>query len=117
MDAGSFSDEAEGMTAGANDLAIHPSGRTLYCSHTDDSIAVMRIEEEGRLRLLQRIGCGGVRPRAICLSLDGRLLYAGNNRSEDITVFDIQKEGILTLRPGKAAEGVLPSAMKMMMLA
>ena len=98
-------------STGGNDLVIHPDGKYLYCSNISNSISVMEIAEDGKLRLKQCVYCGGDRPRAICLSPDKRFLLCGNNRSATITLFQVHLDGTLE-QTEKVTEDVLPSAIK-----
>lgn len=98
---------------GAQDLLAHPNGKTLYCTVEggDNLIAVLQIDDKGNLTLRQNVDCGGVMPRGICLSPDGRFLLSGNLISGDITVFLVKEDGTLIFT-GKKYPAVSPSAIR-----
>lgn len=107
--------EGTGITTGSNDILVHPNGKYVYCSNISDLISVMEIGPDGRLTLLQTVACGGVRPRALCLSPDERFLFSGNNRSSTITQFAIAEDGTLA-STGYSVGDVLPSAIRIFAL-
>jgi 6-phosphogluconolactonase len=82
---------APGFPAGKNtaaEVAISPDGNFLYASNRgEDSLVVFSIDEEGKLELVQRIGCGGKTPRQFTLSPDSHWLLCGNQDSATVTVF------------------------------
>jgi len=87
---------------GANttaEIAVHPSGRFLYCSNRGhDSIASFAIDPaDGRLRLLDWTPSGGERPRYFGLDPSGSMLYACNERSHNIVAYRVNPQtGALT---------------------
>ena len=84
-----------------SDIVLSADGGILYLSLRGvDQIAVLRVEENGSLTLLQNISCGGNNPRGLCLSPDGKRLFCANVASGEVTAFEIQKDG--TLLEGKA---------------
>lgn len=98
---------------GAQDIAIHPNGKTLYCTVEggDNLITVFSVDEKGSLKLIQNIDCGGVMPRGVCISPDARFLLCGNNTSGDVTTFMIAEDGTLTAT-GNVFPSVSPSVIK-----
>mgnify|MGYP000370265411 CR=1 FL=1 len=98
---------------GAQDIAVHPDGKTLYCTVEggDNLITVHRIKEDGTLELIQNIDCEGYMPRGICISPDARFLLCGNNAGGDITVFNIEEDGTLKFT-GKIFDSISPSVIK-----
>ena len=76
-----------------------------------DSISVLSLDEAGRPALKQTVHCGGVFPRGITLSPDGRFLLSGNMVSGTITTFRVEADGTLQAT-GKSFEAVSPSAMR-----
>jgi 6-phosphogluconolactonase (cycloisomerase 2 family) len=102
-----------GRPMGAQDILAHPNGKALYCTVEGgyELIVTLRVGEKGLLALAQNVDCGGVMPRGICLSPDGRFLLSGNLTSGDITVFAVAEDG--TLSPtGKKYPAVSPSAIR-----
>lgn len=104
----------DGKPVGAQDILIHPDGRTLYvtlCGLND--IIVMSLDEEGTPHLKQQINSEGNLPRGIWISPDQRYLLSGNMVSGDITTFKIQEDGTLEYT-GNKYEAVSPSAIRML---
>lgn len=102
----------EGKPVGAQDILVHPNGKTLYVTLCGiNSISVLSLDETGSPTLVQTVESGGVLPRGITISPDGRFLLSGNMVSGDITTFEIGEDG--TLQPtGKVFKAVSPSAMR-----
>ena len=51
---------------------------------------MLALDESGeRLELLDTVGCGGDWPRHLTLDPSGSRLYAANERSGDVTWFDV----------------------------
>lgn len=98
---------------GAQDILVHPNGKVVYCTVEggDNLIAVLKVQEDGTLELVQNIDCEGTMPRGICISPDGRFLLSGNLTSGDVTVFRIAEDGLLSYT-GKKYEAVSPSAIR-----
>ena len=85
-----------GFTCQLSDLVIHPDGQVLYSSFRGtDSILVLTIDEDGIPHPGQVISCGGVNPRGLCVSPDGRFLLCANIESGDLARFSIQEDGTL----------------------
>lgn len=102
----------DGKPVGAQDILVHPNGKTLYCTLCGlNLIVVCRIGENGVPRPVQRINSRGNLPRGIALSPDGRFLLSGNMVSGDITTFAVDADGLLT-DTGKTFEAVSPSAVR-----
>ncbi|MGN0968904.1 MAG: lactonase family protein [Oscillospiraceae bacterium] len=102
----------DGKPVGAQDIMVHPDGKTLYCTLCGlNLIVVCRIDENGVPRPVQRVNSRGNLPRGIALSPDGRFLLSGNMVSGDITTFSVDEEGLLT-DTGKTYEAISPSAVR-----
>ncbi len=102
----------EGKPVGAQDIMIHPDGKTLYVSLCGlNLIAVLSVAEDGLVELKQNIPSGGILPRGLAISPDGRCLLSGNMVSGDITTFYIDVDGTL-ISTGKNYKAVSPSAIK-----
>ncbi|MEU9102174.1 lactonase family protein [Streptomyces sp. NPDC048361] len=91
---------------------IHPSevvaghdGRFLWAaSRGHDSLAVLTLDEGAdKPRLVTTVGCGGQGPRELTLDPSGRRLYASNERSGDVTWFDIDTATGIPVRAGSIA--------------
>lgn len=101
---------------GAQDILIHPNGKFVYVSlEVIDYICTLQVRPDGGLELIQNIKSGGIFPRALCISQDGKYLFSGNMHSANITSFTIGKDGLLT-PTGKAFESVAPSAIRIFSL-
>lgn len=102
----------EGKPVGAQDVMIHPNGKTLYCTLCGlNLIVVCRLAENGVPTVVQRLNSRGNLPRGIALSPDGRFLLSGNMVSGDVTTFAVDEDGLLT-DTGKTYPAVSPSAIR-----
>jgi 6-phosphogluconolactonase len=83
-----------GIVDGAGgDLRVHPDGRMLYVSsRVANEVAVVAIGSDGSLALVDRRSTEGDRPRALALDRGGALLLAGNEGSDTIVAFHIDRE-------------------------
>lgn len=101
---------------GAQDILISPDGRYVYTSlEVIDYICVLKVLDNGALQLIQNIKSGGSFPRGLCLSQDGKFLFAGNMQSANIVSFSIDPDGKL-MPTGKKFESVSPSAIRLFSL-
>jgi 6-phosphogluconolactonase (cycloisomerase 2 family) len=81
----------------ASDIVIHPSGKYIYAALRGiNKIAAIEVSSEGDTRLLQNINCQGINPRGLCLSPDLRYLFSLNVQSDNICVFGISENGLLS---------------------
>ena len=88
----------EGMPSEASDLLMSADGRALYLSDRGSNrICVFGLDDKGEPTLRQCVDCGGKNPRGLCFSLDGRFLLAANSDTENIAVFTVRQDGLLTL--------------------
>ncbi|MBQ9263009.1 MAG: beta-propeller fold lactonase family protein [Clostridia bacterium] len=103
-----------GKPVGAQDLLVHPNGKTLYCSlFSLNEIVVCSLDETGVPHPVQHIPNRGVMSRGLALSPDGRYLLSGNMVSGDITLFSVLPDGTLA-DTGRTTEAVSPSAIRML---
>lgn len=96
----------------AAELAISIDGRFLYASNRsgagdktpggpgDDTIATYAVTEEGTLAPIGWTSSGGIRPRFITRSVDGKTLYAANEKTGSI--FEL----LVNASTGALAEGI-----------
>ncbi|MFJ8649192.1 lactonase family protein [Streptomyces sp. NPDC093546] len=72
-------------------IAVARDGRFLWAAvRGDDSIAVLALDEtRERPELVTTVPCGGHWPRDLALDPQGRRLYVANERSGDVTWFDL----------------------------
>jgi 6-phosphogluconolactonase (cycloisomerase 2 family) len=83
----------------ASEIAVHPSGRYLYCSNRGhDSIASFAISADGAsLSPLDWQLSRGKQPRLFALDPSGSILYAANEESDTIVAFQINSQnGVLS---------------------
>ncbi len=101
-----------GKPVGAQDILVHPGGRTLYVTLCGlDCIVTVSLDKKGLPSLRGNIDSEGKLPRGICLTPDGRYLLSGNMLSGDITEFEIEKDGSLRFT-GRRYPAVSPSAIR-----
>ncbi len=88
---------AEERGSGA-ELEVHPSGRFLYASIRGlDSLAVLAIDANGTLKLLERVPTQGKIPRHFAIDPTGSYLFAEHQNSDSVVLFRInQNTGKLT---------------------
>lgn len=101
------------VTVGAEPraLAISPDTAHLYVLNSGaDSVTAFNIDASGGLsRITDTVGhsnpvlVDGTTPAAIAIAPNGKFLYVANTQSQDITVFSIAIDGLLTLVPGSGA--------------
>lgn len=74
------------------DIHIGKSGQYLYGSNRgENSIVTFRIGKEGLLTLAGHSSCGGNWPRNFTIDPSGKFLLSGNQRSDDISIFRIDR--------------------------
>ena len=82
----------DGESSGAC-ARLHPNGKLLFASNRGhDSIAVFRVQEDGRLQPVGITPTGGRIPRDFALTPDGGLLIVGNQESDELVVFKVDAE-------------------------
>jgi 6-phosphogluconolactonase len=76
------------------EIVASPNGRYLYVSNRgqDSIVRFVVAPDSGRLRYAGHVPTGGVRPRFFALGPTAERLYAANQDSDDITVFDVDQE-------------------------
>ncbi|MET8681873.1 lactonase family protein [Streptomyces sp. NPDC004647] len=85
--------EGAGGRTYPSEVVIAPDGRFAWTANRGhDSITVLALDASGdRLRLVGNVPCGGRWPRHLALGPSGRHLYAANERSGDVTWFDVDE--------------------------
>ena len=82
------------------EIEVHPSGKFLYVSNRGDanSIAVFAIDpNKGSLTTMEITPTQGKTPRSFAIDPTGKLLFAANEKSDNIVIFRIDaKTGRLT---------------------
>ena len=73
----------------AAEVVVSPDGNFLYASNRgEDTLVVFAIApEDGALKFVQRIPCGGKTPRHFTFDPTGRWILCGNQDSATVTVF------------------------------
>ncbi len=72
------------------EVAVSPDGRFVYGSNRGhDSLAVFRVEKDGRLTAVGDVPVGGKTPRHFALDPSGRWLLAAHQESGTIAVFRV----------------------------
>jgi len=75
------------------DIHIGKSGEYIYGSNRgENSIVVYKIGDDGMLSLAGHSSCGGDWPRNFIIDPSGNFLLAGNQRSDNISVFRINRK-------------------------
>ncbi|MGW2564102.1 lactonase family protein [Streptomyces sp. NPDC001514] len=89
----------------ASEAAVAHDGRFLWVANRGhDSIAVLRLDTAGeKAELVTTVPCGGHWPRGLALGPTGTRLYAANERSGDVTWFDIDDATGVPRRAGSIA--------------
>ncbi|WP_406306329.1 lactonase family protein [Streptomyces sp. NBC_00885] len=88
-----------------SEVVVSHDGRHLWTANRGhDSIAVLTLDEtRERAELVTTVPCGGHWPRDLALDPTGRRLYAANERSGDVTWFDIDPDTGVPHRAGSLA--------------
>ncbi|MEU3918367.1 lactonase family protein [Streptomyces sp. NPDC029004] len=88
-----------------SEIVVSHDGRHLWTANRGhDSIAVLTLDEtRERAELVTTVPCGGHWPRDLALDPTGRRLYAANERSGDVTWFDIDPDTGVPHRAGSLA--------------
>jgi 6-phosphogluconolactonase len=94
---GTLPDDFRGENTAA-EIVVHPDGRFLYASNRGhDSIALVALDGDGRMKLRSHTASRGKTPRYFALSPDGRWLLATNQASDCVVVFAVNGvDGTLT---------------------
>ncbi|WP_171170549.1 lactonase family protein [Streptomyces sp. I05A-00742] len=84
---------------------ISADGRFLWTANRgDDTLATLALDPSGDgPRLRATVGCGGHWPRHLAAHPDGRLLYAANERSGDVTWFTVDPDTGIPRHAGSIA--------------
>ncbi|MFE3184628.1 lactonase family protein [Streptomyces violascens] len=85
-----------------SEVVVALDGRYAWAANRGhDSIAVLALDATGeKARLVTTVDCGGHWPRDLTLDPSGRRLYAANERSGDVTWFDIDPATGIPTRAG-----------------
>ncbi len=84
------------------DIHLSKDGRFLYGSNRgENTIVTFRIEKDGTLSLAGHTSCGGNWPRNFTLDPSGKFLLVGNQKSDSISVFRLNRKTGLPEEPCK----------------
>lgn len=109
-------EDYEGAVSGA-DIHVSPDGKFLYASNREDlnNIVIYSIDQEtGQLQKIGQSSSGGVHPRNFMIDPTGRYLLVANRNSDNIVVFERNKETGLLSETGTELEISMPVCLKMM---
>ncbi|MFV0391068.1 MAG: lactonase family protein [Paludibacteraceae bacterium] len=84
---------------GAADIHLTPDGKFLYATNRGESntITAFRVNTDGTLKWVKQYPTYGNPPRNIATSPDGKFIFVGNQRTNNITVFQKKICGKLKL--------------------
>jgi 6-phosphogluconolactonase len=96
------------------EIAVHPSGRFLYCSNRGhDSIAVYSIDPvKGTLAPVEIVSSGGKEPRHFEIDPSGNFLLSANQNSNNLAVFRIDQNTGRLSDTGQVLEIQAPVCLK-----
>ena len=78
-----------------SEVIISADGRYLYCcNRLHNSVAIFAIQGTGTPRLVGEEWTRGDYPRNCALDPTGRFLYVAHNRSDNVTTFRVDDEGL-----------------------
>ncbi|GGP63654.1 lactonase family protein [Streptomyces melanogenes] len=85
-----------------SEVVVARDGRFLWVANRGhDSLATLALDPDGEhAALVATVDCGGRWPRHLTLDPAGRRLYAANERSGDVTWFDLYEESGIPRRTG-----------------
>ncbi|MCC8027930.1 MAG: lactonase family protein [Clostridium sp.] len=93
----------------ASDILMSGDGRRLYVSVRGMNLISVLDVEEGKLKVIQNIGCDGD-PRGLTMAPDGRFLFTCNMMSGTISTFVVAEDGTLIFCDSDT-KGVSPANM------
>lgn len=95
------------------DIHIGKSGKFLYGSNRgENTIVTFRIGSDGLLNLAGHTSCGGDWPRNFVIDPSGRFILVGNQKSDSISVFKIDKTTGLPKEPARQFRVTAPACLK-----
>jgi 6-phosphogluconolactonase len=95
------------------DIHIGKDGKYLYGSNRgENTIVTFRIEADGTLTLAGHTNCGGDWPRNFTIDPSGKYLLVGNQKSDTIAVFKLNKKSGLPVEHAKQFFSTAPACLK-----
>ncbi len=109
-------DTTNNLDKGCADIHLSDDGKFLYATNRGkyNTIAVFKVDERGKLELLELQPTGGKTPRNFMIDPTGNYLLVAHQNSDSVIVFKRDKEtGLLTMTANKIEVGN-PSCLKML---
>ncbi len=95
------------------DIHLSIDGKFLYGSNRgENTIVTFKVESDGTLALAGHTSCGGDWPRNFVLDPSGKYLLVGNQKSDSVSVFRLNKKTGLPVTPGKDFKSTAPACLK-----
>jgi len=95
------------------DIHIGKKGRFLYGSNRgENTIVTFKIEKGGLLDLAGHTPCGGEGPRNFVIEPSGKYMVVGNQKSENLSVFKINRANGLLKEPATNYDSKVPACLK-----
>jgi 6-phosphogluconolactonase len=95
------------------EIIISQSGKFLYGSNRgENTIVTFIIGRDGLLTLAGHTSCGGDWPRNFVIDPSGQYMLVGNQKSDKISVFKIDRSTGLPKEPAKQFDAVAPACLK-----
>jgi 6-phosphogluconolactonase len=95
------------------DIHLGKDGKYLYGSNRgENTIVTFRVESDGTLTLAGHTSCGGDWPRNFVIDPSGKFLLVGNQKSDSIAVFKLNKTTGLPVGTAKRYKATMPACLK-----
>lgn len=82
---------------GAADIKISQDGKYVYATNRGAANVIVTYEvlKDGKLKQVQVLPVGGISPRNLNLSPNNKWLFVGNQESQQVSIFEINRDGSL----------------------
>ena len=95
------------------DVHLAKDGKYLYGSNRgENTIVTYKVEQDGTLTLAGHTSCGGNWPRNFVIDPSGKFLLVGNQKSDSVSVFKLNKNTGLPVEPAKRFKVQMPACLK-----
>jgi 6-phosphogluconolactonase len=95
------------------DIHLGKDGKYLYGSNRgENTIVTFSIGSDGKLTLAGHTSCGGDWPRNFTIDPSGKFILVGNQKSDTISVFKLDKNTGLPVEPSKRFPLKMPACLK-----
>jgi 6-phosphogluconolactonase len=95
------------------DVHLSKNGKFLYGSNRgENTIVTFRVKKDGTLELAGHTSCGGNWPRNFTLDPSGKFLLVGNQKSDEISVFGLNRRTGMPELPAKNFKTFAPACLK-----